>query len=119
MNDNDLLPTVAKAAEAMGLSEFAIAAMKKAGIHCGDSAWSGRYTTRKKMRDWIDRHSEFVASHQYPKKEKEEQSGKPEPTCTPKGRRSSASGKSRAPARKSAPRTASPAGSAHPPALAA
>lgn len=117
MTENDLLPTVAKAAEAMGLSEFAIAAMKKAGLQANDSAWSGRYTTRKRMREWVERHPEFVASHQFPKKAKQTET--PAPTCTPKGRRSSASDKSRGPARKSAPRTASPAGSAHPPALAA
>ena len=62
------LTSAAAQGEAIGLSRWTIHAMRKASRGQPDSPFRGRLTTAQWLMEWINRHPEFVASHQYPRK---------------------------------------------------
>ena len=45
------------------VSPFVLKGIKRAGIRCGDSPFTGRFSTLPRILGWLERHPEFVASH--------------------------------------------------------
>jgi len=62
MSVERILSTNRAVANAVGLSRWAIEAIKAASRGQPDCPWSGRYTTARKVNRWLFRHPEFVAS---------------------------------------------------------
>lgn len=89
---------------ATGLSSYDLSSIKRAGELLGDQPFTGRLTTTRRLTDWLARHPEFKPSAVWTRR-----SGHP---GTGPGHRPAVAGKSGAPARSSAPQTASPASSA-------
>ena len=60
-HEGKILVTAQSQAKALGVSRWTIQAMRKAGRELGDPV--GRYTTPRRLCEWLFRHPDFVASH--------------------------------------------------------
>ena len=63
MTPYDELVNGKQLAAKLGVSTWVTKSIKAAGIAIGDPAFSGRYTTVRRIQEWLMRHPEFVASH--------------------------------------------------------
>jgi hypothetical protein len=72
MNDRRqmILSTYAQVAEATGLSEWTVSAIKVASRGQPDCPWVSRFTTSARIKKWLFAHPEFVPSYHHRKQPK-------------------------------------------------
>lgn len=80
VTQDTILSKIDEIAKATGLSTWAVSAIKKATRDSEDSPFSGRYTTKRRIHNWLFTHKDFVASRVHRAEEPDSHSSPPSGT---------------------------------------
>lgn len=82
VDQDKITRTAEEAGRLVGLSRWTIQAIKKASKGAPDSPFAGRFTTPRKIREWLFSHPDFVATR-YMRKKSEDKQGQPSTVSDP------------------------------------